>query len=618
MRKVLAAALLTGVATCSTGQACHPVADKAAAAQAQQAETAKLTAFLDAKFEEELLISPQRATSLGRKDNYDKLNDYSDAWQDKRLAWRRQTVADLKAHIDRAKLSPEGRDNYDIWVLELERAETQAKFRRQAYVYGFNTPHSDLPRFLIDSHRVSELKDMEAYIARLGAVGTALDQATERAKAAAGEGVHMPKFQYERLIAQSQKQITGQPFAESGPDAPLWADTQKKIKGLVDAGKATPQQAKSFGDAARKAMLESVKPGYEHILAWARGDVANAPMGKVGALTLPDGAAWYAAALKFNTTTDMTAEQVHQLGLSEVARIHGEMDKLATSAGFKDAKDLVAVRAKRKDLVFPETDAGREEYLKIANAQLGKAKAKLAAFFSVMPKYETVVRREPAFSEVPGGAAHASRAAPDGSRPGIVYVHLASVNSLPKPQIPALICHEGIPGHLFQGDMMLRQTGVPTFRTAYGYAAFGEGWGLYSEALCADMRVYEDPLQDFARLELELWRAVRLVDDTGIHAFGWTEDEAVKYAKDNAWSDDNFIHAEVRRFILNPGQACAYKIGQLTIVRLRDEAKKELGDTFDIRAFNDLVIGGGSLPLPILEQRLHAWIDARKTRPARG
>jgi len=189
------------------------------------------------------------------------------------------------------------------------------------------------------------------------------------------------------------------------------------------------------------------------------------------------------------------------------------------------------------------------------------------------------------------------------------------VNSFPKPQIPALICHEGIPGHLFQGDIMLRQTGVPKFRTAYGYAAFGEGWGLYSEALCAEMRVYEDPLQDFARLELELWRAVRLVDDTGIHALGWTEEEAVRYAKDNTWSDDNFIHAEVRRFILNPGQACAYKIGQLTIVRLRDEAKKELGEKFDIRTFNDLVIGGGSLPLPIFEQRVRAWIDVRKTQP---
>jgi uncharacterized protein (DUF885 family) len=268
--------------------------------------------------------------------------------------------------------------------------------------------------------------------------------------------------------------------------------------------------------------------------------------------------------------------------------------------------------------VFPETDAGREEYLKIANAQLDRAKAKLPAFFSVMPKYETVVRREPAFSEVPGGAAHASRAAPDGSKPGIVYVHLATVNSFPKPQIPALICHEGIPGHLFQGDIMLRQTGVPKFRTAYRYAAFGEGWGLYSEALCAEMGVYEDPLQDFARLELELWRAVRLVDDTGIHALGWTEDEAVKYAKDNTWSDDNFIHAEVRRFILNPGQACAYKIGQLTIVRLRDEAKKELGDKFDIRAFNDLVIGGGALPLPIFERRVHAWIDAQKAERSKG
>src|SRR5262249_21545609 len=262
---------------------------------------------------------------------------------------------------------------------------------------------------------------------------------------------------------ECRKQNAGKHFAKAGLDSPLWADAKKKIKGLVDSGKSTPEQAKSFEDAARKVMLTSVQPGYEHILAWARADMAEGRTGKVGALTLPYGAEWYAAALKLNTTTDMTADQVHQLGLSEVARIHGEMDKLAQSAGFKDAKDLVAARAKRKDLVFPETDAGREEYLKIANGQLDKAKAKLPAFFSVMPTYETVVRREPAFSEVPGGAAHASRAAPDGSKPGIVYVHLATVNSFPKPQIPALICHEGIPGHLYQGDIMLRQTGVPKF-----------------------------------------------------------------------------------------------------------------------------------------------------------
>jgi len=618
MRIVLAVALLASVAACSPTT--PAVDEKAAAAQGQQAETAKLTAFLDAKFEEQIQMSPELATRQGRKDaGYDKLNDRSEANQDKILAWRRQTVSDMKAQIDRAKLSPEGLDNYDIWAGELDRAELSAKFRRQSYIYGFNSsPHSDLPTFLIDSHKVADTKDMDAYIARLGAVGAALKQSTERAKAAAADGVHMPKFQYERVIKESQQQITGQPFAKSGADTPLWADFKKKLKGLTDGGKATLEQAKAYEDVARKVMLETVKPGYDHLLAWAKADAVKGTTGKVGAISLPQGAAWYAAALRLNTTTEMTADQIHRLGLDEVKRIHDEMDKLAVSAGFKDAKDLVAARDKRKDLKLAENDEGRAEYLKIANEQLEKAKAKLPAFFTITPKYETVVRREPSFSEVPGGAAHASRAAPDGSKPGIVYVHLATVNSFPKPQIPALICHEGIPGHLFQGDVALRQTGVPKFRTATGYSAFSEGWGLYSEALCKEMGVYEDPLQDFARLELELWRAVRLVDDTGIHALGWSEDEAVKYAKENTWADDNFVHSEVRRFILNPGQACAYKIGQLTIVRLRDEGKKALGDKFDIRAFNDLVIGGGSLPLPIFEQRVHAWIDAQKSQPAKG
>jgi uncharacterized protein (DUF885 family) len=613
MRHYLAAVALSvlaagGLAACDS----KPAAPVVAPAAAADAETAKLTAFLDAEFEKELAMAPERATRLGRKDNYDKLNDDSDAMQDKMLDWRRKSVADMKAQFDRTKLNADGQANYDIWALELDRAEKSAKYRRQAYVFGRSAPHSDRPSFLISFHRVSEVSDMEAYNSRLTALGHVMDQAVENAKLAADQNIRMPKFQYERVIRESQKLITGQPFSASGPDTALWADAKAKIRGLVDSGKATPEQAKALTDGAKKAMIEGMKPGYDHIIAWAKADMVKAPSGRVGAVTLPDGLNWYAEALYDQTTTNMTADEIHELGLKEVARIHGEMDKLAQGAGFKDRMAFLADRDKKPGMILPMTDAGRTEYLKLANAAVADARSKIPAFFGNLPKYDMVVEREPAYSEVPGGAAHASRATPDGSKPGKVYVHLLTPTGFIKAEIPDLMCHEGVPGHLLQGDIMVRQTGVPKFRTAYGYAAYSEGWGLYSEGLCKEMGVYKDAAEDYARLDGELWRAVRLVVDTGLHAKGWTEEEAVKYAKENTTEDDAKITQEVKRFLINPGQACAYKIGQLDILRMRAEAEKELGPKFDIKGFHDVVVGGGSLPLSIFEARVQAWIAAKK------
>ena len=607
---VIAAFAVIAAAACSPAK---PPTAPVGQAKAAAAETSRLTTYLDAEFEKELAMNPERATQLGRKDNYDKLNDYSEAQQDKMLDWRRKSVADMKAQFDRTKLNPDGQMNYDIWVMELERAERAQKYRRQAYVFGRSATHSEKPSFLISFHRVSEVADMEAYNSRLSQLGRVMDQSVEKAKAAAAEKIRMPKFQYERVIAESQKLISGQPFdSKKSPPSALWADATAKIDKLVKDGKATPDQAKALTEGARKAMLEGMKPGYERLIAWAKTDSVNAPSGKVGAVTLPDGLNWYAEALYDQTTTDMTADEIHKLGLSEVDRIHGEMDKLAKSAGFKDRAAFLADRAKKTDLALPPTDAGRAEYLKLANAAVKAARAKVPDFFGNLPKYDMVVEREPSYSEIPGGAAHASRATPDGSKPGVVYVHLLTPTGFLKQEIQDLMCHEGVPGHLLQGDIMVRQTGVPKLRTAYSYAAYSEGWGLYSEGLCKEMGVYPDVYADYARLDGELWRAVRLVVDTGLHAMGWTEEEAVAYAKANTSEPDSKIHAEVRRFLINPGQACAYKIGQLTILRLRAKAQSELGPKFDIKAFHDMVVGAGSLPLSVFETRVTAWIAGQK------
>lgn len=609
-------AILTATALAFLAAGCSPAKPVAPAitAEAVQAESARLVEFLDAKFEEELAMTPERATTLGRKDNYDQLNDYSDAQADRMLDWRRQSVADMKTQFpDPAKLSADAQMYMDIWSLELERAERAAKFRRQNYVFGYNsTPHTGVPNFLISFHRVDDVKDMEAYNSRLAQIGPVMDQSVERAKAAVAAGVRMPKFQYERVIAESTKLITGQPFAATGPDSALWADAKGKIAKLATAGKATPEQATALTEGARKALVEVAKPGYERLIAWAKSDIANAPSGKVGAVTLPDGLDWYQAALSQQTTTEMTADEIHKLGLEEVARIHAEMDTLAKGAGFADRAAFLKDRDSHKDWVLPNTDAGRTEYLRIANEEVARARTKLGDWFNELPKYETVVQREPAFSEVPGGAAHASRATPDGSKPGTVFVHLLTPTGYLKPEITDLMCHEGIPGHLMQGDVMVRLKNVPKFKAAYAYAAFNEGWALYAESLCKEMGMYPDAASDYARLDGELWRAVRLVVDTGLHAQGWTDEQAVTYAKENTSEDDAKIRAEVKRYLCYPGQATSYKIGQLTISRLRKEAETELADRFDIKGFNDTIIGAGSLPLPILEKRVKAWVAARK------
>jgi uncharacterized protein (DUF885 family) len=583
-------------------------APSVAAAQPSQAEAERLRVFLDAEYAESLKFSPQQATSFGDKEGLDKLNDLSDAADLQRLEWRRGSVARMKARFRRDQLPLEAQISWDMWIDELDSAELAYRFR--AYDYPAGSADTALPTFLISSHLVSEPSDMVAYNARVTALGHAMDQVLARAQESAGQGVRMPRFQYERAIRESTKLISGQPFGAQGPDSPLWADAKAKVGKLEAAGKVTPAEAKALLDGTRTALLTGMKPGYDRLIAWLQADIANAPSGKVGAVTLPNGLAWYAAALKLQTRTDLTADQIHALGLSEVKRIQGEMNALAKQAGFPDAeayyKELQSL-----DPPQPYDDRNRAEILKYANDLVVNNRAHLPAMFHVLPIYAVEVVREPGFSEVAGGAAHTSGASPDGKRPGRVYLHMLGKTPL-RAGLPDLMCHEGIPGHAMQGDIRVRQSGVPKFRLAARNAAFNEGWGLYSELLCEQMGVYPDTASDFMRLDAELFRAVRLVTDTGIHAQGWTEDQAVDYLKTVGHRSDDTARAETRRYIVNPGQATAYKIGMIRIVQLRDEAQKALGPKFDIRAFDDMVIASGSLTLGILEMRVHAWIAEQK------
>ncbi|WP_114227400.1 MULTISPECIES: DUF885 domain-containing protein [Sphingomonas] len=609
MRHLPSLALALALAATPAGLAlAQPAAAPAAATPAS--EDARLTAFLDAEFAADLKLRPQLATRLGIKEGEDRLDDNSEAGQLARLEARRASVARMKAQFDRAKLSPSGQTNFDIWQTELDRAELQYQYRRfQPPFYSFlYSAHTTLPDFMINTHTVADAADMRAYNARLKAIPAALDTAMGLSKQSDDAGIRAPRFQVERVISGSRTLISGAPF-DGGKDSPLWADAQAKVAKLRTAGKFTPAEANALLADARTSVL-GLKPVYERIIAWATSELPRAPSGRVGAISLPGGKAWYATALKINTTLDLSADQIHAIGLKEVARIEGEQDALARSAGFANRQAFYDDRAKR----FPPadyTDVTRQEYLTRANAAVAHNRELLPARFNNLPQYKAEVVREPSFSEVAGGAAHASGPSPDGVRPGRVYVHL-----LGKTEDPAavydLMCHEGIPGHVMAGDIQVRQTGTPKFRRSGGYVAFNEGWALYAELLCKEMGAYPDVAADFMRLDAELFRASRLVVDTGIHAEGWTEEQAVAYMIKTGRLSPESARSEVRRYITLPGQATGYKIGMLKIMELRSRAQKALGPKFDIKAFDDLIIAEGSQPLPVLERRVDNWVASQR------
>jgi uncharacterized protein (DUF885 family) len=612
MRLLLGTAMLAAIVACTPAKPAGPTAEEITKASAE------LTAYLDAEFEEELAMSPISLTFLGRKEQYDKLDEFGDAQIDKELAWRRESVAEMRAKFDPSKLDEESKTSFDMWALQLDLDEKAAQFRRAPYLFVKDGPHVFLPNFLINFHRIDEKADMEAYVARLGAVAGAMDQVIEAAKLAAAEGNRAPRFAYDQSIQEAKNVITGAPFGP-GADSPLWADAKTKIKALQDGGKLTADEAKTLQDAASKALVDSVKPAYERVIAWLTEDRALTPELATGAGKLKDGASFYNAQLEIQTTTTMTADEIHQLGLSEVARIRGDMEKIKEQVGFKGTLEefFVFMRA-APQFHLPDTDKGRADYIKLADDYLAGIKGKLPEYFGILPKADLVVKRVEAFREEAGGAQHYFPSTPDGTRPGIFYAHLSDMNAMPTYELESIAYHEGLPGHHMQIAIAQELTGIPKFRTQYGYTAYQEGWGLYSEALAKDMGLYADPYSDYGRLSAEMWRAIRLVVDTGIHSKDWSEEQAVKYFMDNSSVPEAAVRSEIRRYFVWPGQATAYKIGMLKIQELRAHAQKELGDKFTMAGFHDTVLGGGALPLTVLEARVNRWIEKTKAAPAAG
>jgi uncharacterized protein (DUF885 family) len=586
-----------------------------AAAQTAQSESQRLNAWFEQKYEQELRFSPIALTFLGRKELYDQLDDMSEQAQDERLAWRKATVEEMEAQFDRDALDEEARLSYDLWKLQYENAAASDRFRRNGYVFNqMQGAQSFVPTFLINFHKVETEADYRAYLARLAQARRAMGQLLELARRNAGEGYRMPRFAYDGVLTEARAVVTGAPFGE-GPDSALWADLQAKADGLVKSGKIDAGRAAALKGEARQALLANIKPAYDELIAWAEADRTNAIENPSGVgTTQPDGAAYYAHQLRMHTTTDLGADAVHRIGLDEVARIHGEMEALMKRVGFEgDLQAFFRHIATDPKFKYADTDEGRQAYIDDATRAIDNIKKVLPQYFGLLPKADLVVKRVEPFREQPGAAQHYFPGTPDGSRPGVYYAHLSDMNAMPKPELEVIAYHEGLPGHHMQISIAQELTGVPQFRTQARSTAYSEGWGLYAEWLAKEMPgTYADPYSEYGRLASELWRAVRLVVDTGLHAKGWTEQQAVDYFSSNSATPEAAIRSEIQRYITWPGQATAYKIGMIRIQELRRRAEAELGERFDIRGFHDAVLGGGALPLNLLERRVDHWIASRK------
>ncbi|MBK51429.1 MAG: DUF885 domain-containing protein [Gammaproteobacteria bacterium] len=578
---------------------------------AELTETDRLNVWLDEQYEQQLDFSPQTRSVLGDKTDYDQLNDVTLVAQQQRLDWRRQSVAAMRSEFDYQALNDDGKLSFDMWEYALEQAEAAYPYRNYGYIFGRGGPHASLPSFMISFHSVDDESDLEAYLSRLEQIDRVLNDLLNLSKEQADAGIRQPRFNYEFALEEINRVTTGVPFNsnDSSPNSPIWTDFQGKVDQLVKMARLDEQAAQTYLQRARVILSGEVLAAYQEVRAWLEDDMAFAADQAQGVWALPDGENYYNQRLSRMTTLDLTADDIHSIGLAEVDRLLLEMESVKQQTDFEGTlQEFFVFVREDEQFYYPNTDEGRQEYLKVNNEYLNFIFDRLPDYFGRLPKAPLVVKRVESFREQPGAAQHYRQGAPDGSRPGVFYSHMSDMSTLAKWQIEDIAYHEGNPGHHMQISIQQELTDVPRFRTQYRTTAYTEGWGLYSEWLAKEMGGFQDPYSDFGRLAGEIWRAVRLVVDTGIHAKRWSEAQAVQYFLDNSPIPEGAVRSEVKRYFSNPGQATAYKIGMLNFQQARTRAENVLGQSFDVRAFHDVILGSGAVPMPIMHARVESWI----------
>ncbi|HLT90523.1 MAG TPA: DUF885 domain-containing protein [Woeseiaceae bacterium] len=540
----------------------------------------------------ELRENPVRASRLGERRYDDRWRDMSLAAIERREREQRAFMERLRA-IDPEALGDEDRLNYELFRRQLENDLDAFRFRTYLMPVSHRGGVQNLES-LAEALPFTTLEHYEDWLARMAAVDTVLEQARALMEQGRRAGYVPPRILMERVPAQLEAQLVDRP-----EDSPFYAVFERIPASLPAA------EAERLEEAARTLIENEIVPAYREFDRYFRTTYLPACRDSIGASELPYGDELYRFLVRSYTTTDMTPDQVHRLGLDEVARIRGEMEAIIEELEFEGSfRDFL--EHLRTDPRFYYEDP--EELLEAYRATAKRIDPELVRLFGKLPRTPYGVRPIPDAVAPDTTTAYYSRPAADGSRPGWYYVNLYRPEMRPKYEIEVLTVHEAVPGHHLQIALAQELVGLPEFRKYSGFTAFVEGWGLYSETLGPALGLYRDPYSRFGALTYEMWRAVRLVVDTGIHAKGWTRQQAIDFFLDNAAKTELDIVNEIDRYIGNPGQALAYKIGQLKISELRARAETRLGERFDIRAFHDHLLGAGALPLDVLERRMDAWI----------
>ncbi len=547
-------------------------------------------------WEDNLAHNPEFASTLGDKRFNDRIDDYSVKAYNEGLA-RGEAFLMRLAAIDQAGLSDQEQLSRDLLLRRLTEDQEAAEFKPwEMPVSQMGGIQTNYPQ-LVAQLSFTSIKDYDDWIARLEQIPKAFDQVTANMARGVEDKRVPPKYLLEKVLAQVKEMAAQKP-----EDSPL-ALPLKRFPGSIK-----PLDQERIRKDTLGAISLQVLPAYMRFARFL--EVSYVPAGRTdpGISSLPDGAEYYQFLIRRTTTTELTADQIHQIGLDEVKKDEAEMLTIAQKLGFQD---LPSFRASLK--ANPKLKpASRQALLDAYQGYLTPMQARLPQLFGTLPKAKFEVVPVPDYLEKTSAPAYYESGTTDSSRPGRLFINTYNATDRNLYSVEDIAYHEGLPGHHLQISIAQELRGVPTFRKYQGYTAYVEGWGLYSEQLGKDVGLYQDPYSDYGRLEGDIWRAIRLVVDTGVHSQHWTREQMVQYFHDHSNIDDTSIQAEVDRYIAWPSQALAYKVGQLKILELRDRAKKALGDKFDLRAFHDQVLDAGALPLDVLSDRIDAWIASQK------
>jgi uncharacterized protein (DUF885 family) len=585
--------------------------DAAAASEAAQTEDDRLGAFFEELFQRNVADSPLTQAQLGMKTaDYGKWDDFSDAEAIRQNDLTKGDLARLRAEFDYDKLSEPMKVSYRIFEFLQERALSGFEYRFHGYAFStMNNPVTFPVTFLQNVHRVDNVSDAEAYISRINGLAVTGDQLIEGIDMAAERGIVPTSYSFDPVVRDAGELIKGAPFDDSGKDAPIFADFKEKVEKLEIAA---AEKQRLVGEA-EAALKNSFKPAVEKIIAKIE-ELRPLSHGPNGVWALPGGDKYYENQAAFWTSEKgLTADEIHKIGLKDVKRIRGEMQKIMKEVDFEGtlAEFFEFLRTDPSNF-FPNDAEGRQAYLDQSKGYIDAIYSDVEQYFNILPKAPLEVRAVEEWRQETAPIAFYNRPTPDGSRPGIYYTNLKDMTKKQKHEIETVAYHEGAPGHHFQIAIQQELTGVPTFQKFAFFGAYTEGWGLYSERLAKEQGRFTDPMQDFGRLQNEMLRACRLVVDTGGHSKKWTREKMIKYMLDNNPMTEEDATKEVERYLDAPGQALSYKIGMIKILDLREKAKKALGDKFDIRDFHDVVLKNGAVALPILEELVDAYIADKK------